>query len=254
MIVPLLFAAVLAGAALQAATGFGFGLLSAPIFFAVIDPQPAIGMLALLSLEVNLMTLLTEGRRPRPLTREARVLIGFALPGALMGIVVLRNLSSVALQVLLSVGVVVTLVIRHVMTTPAALMPVLHDDPRPRPRWSAPLAGFLSGALSTSTSTAGPPLLLHLLGRGARPSVVRDTLTVCFLSLGLVTPIALLVTRTTDAIPDLPLAAALIPAATFGHLVGRRVFARLAHGRRYELVVTVVLLVSVASGLVTALT
>lgn len=253
MIIPLLFAAVLAGAALQAATGFGFGLLSAPIFFAVIDPQPAVGMLALLSLTVNLMTLLTERRRPRPLTREAVVLLGFALPGALVGIAVLRNLEAAALQVLLSVGVVVTLVIRHVLTSPDAIKPVLHDDPRPRPRWSAPLAGFLSGALSTSTSTSGPPLLLHLLGRGARPSVVRDTLTVCFLSLGLITPIALLATRTTDAIPDLPMATALVPAAALGHLLGRRVFARLAHGPHYELVVTLVLLVSVASGLVAAL-
>ncbi len=254
MIVPLLFAAVLAGAALQAATGFGFGLLAAPIFFAVLDPPLAIGMLTVLSLEVNLMTLFTEGRRPRPLTREALVLIGFALPGALVGIAVLRNLNAVALQVLLSVGVVVTLLIRHTMTRPASLTPVLADLPRSRPRWSAPLAGFLSGALSTSTSTSGPPLLLHLLGRGARPSVVRDTLTVCFLSLGLVTPVALLVTRTTDAIPDPTMVTALIPAATLGHLLGRRVFARLAHGSRYELVVTVVLFVSVISGLATALT
>lgn len=254
MIVPLLFAAVLAGAALQAATGFGFGLLAAPIFFAIVDPQPAIGMLALLSLAVNLMTLLTERRRPRPLTREAMVLLGFAVPGALVGIAVLRNLDAVALQILLSVGVVVTLVIRHVMTSPAAIKPVLHDEPRPRPRWSAPLAGFISGALSTSTSTSGPPLLLHLLGRGARPSVVRDTLTVCFFSLGFMTPVALVVTRTTEAIPDLTLALALIPAVALGHLFGRRVFARLAHGSHYELVVTVVLLVSVASGLVSALT
>lgn len=254
MILPLLFVAVLVGAVLQAATGFGFGLLSAPIFFAALDPKPAIGMLALLSLEVNLMTLLTEGRRPRPLAREAPVLVGFAMPGALLGVVVLRNLSAVALQVLLSVGVVVTLVIRHLLTSPAAVMPVLHDDPRPRPRWSAPLAGFLSGALSTSTSTSGPPLLLHLLGRGARPSVVRDTLTVCFFSLGLITPIALVVTRTTEAIPDLPMAVALVPAAALGHLLGRRVFARLAHGPHYELVVTIALLVSVVSGLVTAVT
>ncbi len=250
MIVPLLLLAVAAGAALQSATGFGFSLLSAPILFAVIDPQPAIGLLAVLGMEVNLMTLLTEGRRPRPLTREAVVLVGCALPGALLGVVVLRNLDAVALQVLLSVGIIATLLVRHVLSTRSAIVPVLHDGPRPRPAWSAPLAGLLSGALSTSTSTSGPPLLLHLLGRGARPSVVRDTLTVCFLSLGLITPVALLVTRTTEAIPDAGLVAALVPAAFAGHLVGRRVFARLAHGPHYELVVTVVLLISVAAGLI----
>ncbi len=250
MIVPLLFLAVAAGAALQSATGFGFSLLSAPILFAVIDPQPAIGLLAVLGMEVNLMTLLTEGRRPRPLTREAVVVVGCALPGALLGVAVLRNLDAVALQVLLSVGIIATLLVRHVLSTRSAIVPVLHDGPRPRPAWSAPLAGLLSGALSTSTSTSGPPLLLHLLGRGARPSVVRDTLTVCFLSLGLITPTALLVTRTTEAIPDAGLVAALVPAAFAGHLFGRRVFARLAHGSHYELVVTVVLLISVAAGLI----
>lgn len=254
MIVPLLFLAVAAGATLQSATGFGFGLLSAPILFAVVDPQPAIGLLALLGMEVNLLTLLTEGRRPRPLTREATILVSCALPGALLGVVVLRTLDAVALQVLLSAGVIVTLVVRHALSTRSAVVPVLHDGPRPRPAWSAPVAGLLSGALSTSTSTSGPPLLLHLLGRGARPSVVRDTLTVCFVALGLITPIALLVTRTTDAIPDVGLALALVPAAFVGHLLGRRVFARLAHGPHYELVVTIALLISVAVGLISVAT
>lgn len=252
MIVPLLMVAVLAGAGLQSATGFGFSLLSAPILFAVVEPQPAIGLLALLGMEVNLLTLLTEGRRPRPLVREAAILIGCALPGALLGVAVLRSLDAVALQVLLSIGVVTTLVVRHMLSSGAAVVPVLHDGPRPRPAWSAPLAGLLSGALSTSTSTSGPPLLLHLLGRGARPSVVRDTLTTCFVALGLITPIALLVTRSTEAIPDLGLAAALVPAALLGHLAGRRVFQALTHGGHYEVVVTSVLLMSVTIGLVGA--
>jgi len=254
MIVPLLLVAVMAGASLQAATGFGFGLLAAPVLFAVIEPQPAIGLLAVLGPEINLLTLLTEGRRPAPLLREVAVVVGFAGPGALLGVAVLRSLDAVALQIMVSVGVIVTLVIRHALTTEGSARVAPADGPRPRPAWSAPLAGFLAGALSTSTSTPGPPLLLHLLGRGARPWVVRDTLTTCFLALGLVTPLALLATRTTEAIPDLALTLTLIPAAVVGHLLGRRVFARLARGHHYELVVTIVLLVSVGSGLVAVLT
>jgi uncharacterized membrane protein YfcA len=253
VIVPPLFVAVAAGAALQSATGFGFSLLAAPLLFAAVEPQPAIGLLAVLGLEVNLLTLLTEGRRPRPLVREAAVLVTCALPGALVGVVVLRSLDAIVLQLLLSAGVIVTLLVRHVLSTRAAIVPVLHEGPRPRPAWSAPVAGFLSGALSTSTSTSGPPLLLHLLGRGARPSVVRDTLTVCFLALGLVTPIALVVTRTSEAIPDPGLVVALMPAVLVGHVAGRRVFAHLAHGPHYELVVTIALLASVAIGLASVL-
>ncbi|MGH9275402.1 MAG: TSUP family transporter, partial [Acidimicrobiales bacterium] len=189
----LLVLAVGSGAALQSATGFGFSLLSAPLLYAVLDPKPALGLLAALGLVVNLLTLLTEGRRPRPLVGEVVTLVGWALPGALLGVVVLRSLDAVALQVLLSVGVVATLAARHLAMQRSAFVPVLADGPRPRAPWAAPLAGLLSGALSTSTSTSGPPLLLHLLGRGARPAVVRDTLTACFVSLGLVTPLALLV-------------------------------------------------------------
>ena len=43
------------------------------------------------------------------------------------------------------------------------------------PAW---LAGLAAGALTTSTSTNGPPMLLHLIGRGVKPEQVRDTLTV----------------------------------------------------------------------------
>ncbi len=246
----LLFLAVAAGAALQSATGFGFSLLAAPLLYAVIDPQPAVGLLAVLGLVVNALTLLTERRRPRPLMREVVQLVGWAVPGALLGIVVLRSLDAVMLQILLSVGVIVTLVVRHSLSRRSAVVPVLVDGPRPRPAWAAPVAGLVSGGLSTSTSTTGPPLLLYLLGRGARPSVVRDTLTACFLAMGLVTPLALLVTRTTDAVPDVGQLAALVPAAVIGHLSGRPLFARLAHGDRYEPVVTGVLLASVCMGLV----
>jgi hypothetical protein len=248
-VLAVLVLAVGSGAALQSATGFGFSLLSAPLLFAVLDPQPAIGLLAALGIVVNLMTLLTERRRPRPLVREVVVLVGWAMPGALVGVLVLRSLDAVALQLLLSAGVVATLAARHLATQRSAFTPVLPGGPRPRGPWAAPLAGALAGALSTSTSTSGPPLLLHLLGRGARPSVVRDTLTACFLSLGLITPLALLVTRTTEAVPEGLHVVVLVPAVAVGHLAGRRVFAHLAHGDRYEAVVTAVLLVSVAAGL-----
>src|SRR3954464_14249845 len=66
--------AVLAGAALQSATGFGFALVSAPLLFAATTPAHAVGLLILLGLVVNLMTLGTEGRRPQPLVHESLVI------------------------------------------------------------------------------------------------------------------------------------------------------------------------------------
>src|SRR3954452_19420351 len=98
---------------LQAATGFGFSLVAAPLVFAALDKAPAVGLLLLLATEVNLLTLATEGRRARPLRRSALVMLAAAAPGALVGVAVLRALSPVALQVAVTLGVAGTLAARR---------------------------------------------------------------------------------------------------------------------------------------------
>jgi uncharacterized membrane protein YfcA len=237
-------AAVLAGAALQTATGFGFALISAPLLFAALGPQEAIGTLLVLGAEVGLLIVAAEGRRPRPLMRDAVVLIAASTPGALVGVAVLRSLDETALQVAVSLGVVLTLVARRL---------VARGAPRPRPAWSAPVAGFAAGALSTSTNTSGPPLLLHLMGRGDEPGRVRDTITVVFLGLTVPSVAALWLTGTSGAVPDAGVLAAMVPLVALGSLVGRRAFAHLAHSGAYERVLTVVLLIAVTAALVVAL-
>ena len=72
--------AVLAGAALQSATGFGFALVSAPLVFAAAEPEQAVWLLILLGLVVNLMTLGTEGRRPEPLVRDSVMILAWGDP------------------------------------------------------------------------------------------------------------------------------------------------------------------------------
>jgi uncharacterized protein len=95
-------------------------------------------------------------------------------------------------------------------------------------------------------------MLLHLLGRGVSPEQLRDTLTVSFLGLSVVGVVALVVTGT-PAVPDGVLVAALLPAVAIGHLLGRRVFARLAAGGRYEPVLNVVLVLAVLVGMASVL-
>ncbi|HET8758344.1 MAG TPA: sulfite exporter TauE/SafE family protein [Solirubrobacteraceae bacterium] len=233
-------AAVAAGAALQSATGFGFSVVAAPLVFAAVGPQEAVGLLLVLGTEVNLLTLATERRRPQPELRECAVLVGCALPGAFAGVAALRALDPVALQVAVSVGVIATLAARHLSTR------------RHTPAWAGPIAGLAAGGLSTSTTTAGPPMLVYLLGRGLSPVQLRDSLPVCFLGLTVISVIALAATGTSGAVPDPLLAAVLVPVVAAGHLSGRPLFAALARSRRYEPVVTALLLVSVVAGLATA--
>lgn len=233
-------AAIAAGAALQSATGFGFSLVAAPLVFATLEPEEAVGLLILLGTEVNLLTLLGERRRPQPVWRESAVLLVAALPGAVAGVAVLRALDPVALQVAVSVGVVATLAARRLTVG------------RRTSAWAGPVAGFASGGLSTSTTTAGPPMLVYLLGRALTPAQLRDTLPVCFLGLSVVSVIALVITGTRDAVPDLVLTAVLVPVVAVGHVAGRPVFGALARSRRYEPVVTAILLIAIVSGLATA--
>ena len=243
---PLLLAtgvAVAAGAALQSATGFGFALLAAPLAFAALDPQEAIGLLLLLGMEIGVLTLATEGRRPRPFARRCAVVLVWAIPAAVVGVVVLKALDAVTLQVAVSVGVAATLVARRLTA----------DRPRgPEPRWAAPVTGLSAGALVTSTNTSGPPLLLYLVGRGDEPPRVRDTLTVCQLGLSVIGAAALAITGTSDAVPSAGLVAAFVPLVVLAHLAGRPLFAHLARSGSYEPVLNATLVVAVAAGLVTA--
>jgi uncharacterized membrane protein YfcA len=232
-------AAVAAGAALQSATGFGFSIVAAPLVFAAVEPEEAVGLLIVLGSLVNVLTLASERRRPRPELRECAVLLAFALPGAVAGVAILRALDPVALQVAVSAGVVATLLARRVAPT--------------TPAWAGPIAGVAAGALTTSTTTAGPPLIAYLLGRRLEPERMRDTMPVCFLGLSVVGVIALIATGTSGAVPDLGLVAILVPVVVAGHLAGRPLFAALVRGGRYEAVLTAVLVASVAGGLAVAL-
>jgi uncharacterized membrane protein YfcA len=234
-------AAVAAGAALQSATGFGFSVVAAPLVFAVVEPEEAVGLLIVLGSLVNVLTLVSERRRPRPVVRECVVVLAFALPGAVAGVAILRALDPVALQIAVSAGVLATLIARRVARE------------RRAPAWAGPVAGLAAGALTTSTTTAGPPLIVYLLGRRLEPLQVRDTVPVCFLGLSVVGVIALVATGTSGAVPDAGLVAILVPVVAAGHLAGRPLFAGLVRSGRYEGVLTAVLIASVLAGLVAAL-
>ena len=234
-------AAVAAGAALQSATGFGFSVVAAPLVFAAVGPEEAVGLLLVLGTEVNVMTLAAERRKPQPKLRECVVLVVCALPGAFVGVAALRALDPVALQVAVSVGVIATLAARHM------------SGGRRTPTWAGPIAGFAAGGLSTSTTTAGPPMLVYLLGRELTPVQLRDSLPVCFLGMTVVSVIALAATGTSGAVPDAELVAILVPVVAAGHLTGRPLFAALARSHRYEPVVTALLVISILAGLATAI-
>jgi uncharacterized membrane protein YfcA len=235
--------AVLAGAVLQSAVGFGFSLVCAPLVFAAAGPEQAVGLLTALGAEVNLVSLLGERRRPRPLARTVVVVLACAVPGMVAGVAVLRGVSADALQVALTVAVFASLAVQLRGTS---------ADPHAVPAWAAPVAGAASGVLTTTTSAAGPPLILLLRGRGHAPGRVRDTLTTSFLGLALLGAAVLAATGTRGAAPDGAALAALVPLAAVGQVAGRPLFRRLATGS-YDLVLTATLVASALLGLLSVL-
>jgi len=238
--------AVMAGAALQSAIGFGFALVAAPLVYAAApSAEQAVGLMLVLGLEVNLLTLLAERRRPDPVWRDVAAVVAWSLPGALAGVAVLRALDALALQLLVTAGVLGALAVN----LRAAARPAGTSAPAPLAWWARPLAGVSSGALSTSTTTGGPPVVLLMMRRGLPPHVVRDTLTTSFVGFAGAAGAALALTGTAGAVPDAVWLAALVPLTAAGQLAGRPVFARIAAARSYERVLTAVLVVTVAVGL-----
>jgi len=239
LLVAMTAAAVLTGAGLQAATGFGFGLVAAPLLFAATSPPEAVGLLMLLGLEINLLTLGAERRRPAPLRPDTVALLAWALPGMALGVVILRGLDETALQIMLTAGVLGALIVRR-----------LRPAERPPPRWALPAAGVSAGALNLATSTAGPPLVLYLLRRRVTPGETRDTLTAIFLAFSVLGMVVLAATGTREAVPGLGWVLATVPLVALGHLAGRRVFARLSPAAHVR-ALTLTLLASVVTGLAT---
>jgi len=250
-VTPLLAAtavAVMAGAAIQSATGFGFALLAAPLAFAALDSHEAIGLLLLLGIEIGVLTLATEGRRPQPMVRRCAIVLAWAIPAAVAGVAVLRALDAVTLQIAVSIGVAATLIVRRRAPAEARR----GGGRGAESRWAAPVTGLSAGALVTSTNTSGPPLLLYLLGRGDDPGIVRDTLTVCQLGLSVIGAVALLATGTPDAVPRGWIVALFVPLVLLAHIAGRPLFSHLAETGRYEPVLNATLVIAVVAGLVTA--
>jgi hypothetical protein len=229
--------ALFAGAALQSATGFGFALVSAPILFALLGPREAVTVGVLVAIATNLLTLAGERRRPQVRTGDASALLAWSLPGLAIGALALRELSERVLSALVAVAVLGGLALRVVGGRAAATAR--------RRAWQLPAAGFISGALSTSTSLNGPPLVFCLLARGASPAQMRDTLAVIFIVHAVLGLPALLLTGT-FALPNG--LSALVLAGVAGQLLGRRAFGRL-RGEHYERAVVVVLAVTAVTAL-----
>ena len=232
-------AAVLVGAVLQSATGFGFALVTAPVLFAVFSPGEALTTLVLLAGTLSTLVLFSEGRDLAVRRGDVARLIAWGVPGLAVGVLLLRAVQKPVLQV----GVGVAVITAALLEVRRAAYPESGGKP-----WPAAPVGFVSGALTTTTGVNGPPMVMYFLRSGADPHQMRDSLAAAFLLYTPLTVAALAVAGRLDfghlGVAELVGLLALVLA---GRTLGRALFLRLSEGAFRTAGVTLALLAGVGS-------
>jgi uncharacterized membrane protein YfcA len=231
------------GSAAQSATGFGVALPLSPVAFALMSPADAVLTVAAGSLMQNLLVLGTRRRRLAIRKGDAAVLIALAIPGLLIGAVVVSHASKPPMQ--LAVGVAIL----------AAVLFRVHEPGRVRgivSREAGGVIGLLGGFLTTTVGINGPPLVMWLRARDATFTELRDTLAALFLILN-VAAIPSLATRG-GTIPAV-LVPALAAGLAVGHVLGLQAHDRLSTRALDRVLVAILTGAAVASivGAATAL-
>jgi uncharacterized protein len=232
--------AALAGASIQAATGFGFALVLSPALFAVLDPTEAVATLLALGLALSLFVLI-EDRGHADWRRLAPMLLA-ALPGLVAGLLLLAALSKQALQIAVGLAVIFAGALQLSARRSGAGRPRRAELPRVA-GWGA---GFLSGALTTSISVSGPPIVLWLEAHGIGPSEFRASLAASFLALNLVGWVMLIAAEGSPSV-DAGVVAPLLGVVVVGYALGTLIFRRLGSERFFALALALVLCSGVAS-------
>lgn len=228
-VVTWVLAVMMFAAFVQSVGGFGFALMAVPLAALAVDLRIAVVTVSLGSLfNVCILYLRTRRNIDRELAKRFNLP---ALMGMPIGVAVLTLVDQRLLKVVLGSLIVVA--------TMALMRGAANMTPR---RWLELLAGFLSGILSTATGTNGPPLVLASQMRGLAPAAFRATLAFTFLVSGAVS-MAIFVATGLVTVTELVLAAVAIPLILCGQYLGTRAQV-VFHGRRFDLLVYALLLLS----------
>jgi uncharacterized protein len=211
-----LFSALLAGA-VSGLTGFGLALISVPLLLFVYEPRTVIVITAVLSVIINLAVVWDSWR-----DADQRIVVAL-LPSALVGVIVGTEVLRTVDPDYIRLGVGIVVVFSAVLLLRDVRLPGAGT------RWGTVVAGSTSGALSTSTGLAGPPIVLLLASRGFPKRAFRGSSALYFLAMSLVGLAVLYIRGIFDA-DHVPLALALIPAAFLGKAIGTAMLKRISEG------------------------
>ena len=208
-------------AALQGTIGFGFAVLSVPVL-SLVDPVLAPVPQLLVSIPLTVSMTVRE-REHVDLRGVGWVLIG-RLPGAAIGVALLKLAEQRWLDVLLAMMVLL-----------AIGLLVSGADVKRRPSTELG-AGVLSGVMGMVASTGGPPLAL--LYRNEKGPTIRGTLAAIFTIGLLITLVTRIVAREITWL-DVHLGVLYVPALLVGLWVSKYLHGRV-EGRPLRIAILIV--------------
>lgn len=235
-------AVCMAGGVATGGGGFGFALVTTPVLLWVLPP-PLI-VLTNLAMSVALRVPLTWSERRHVVGRQAALLGVGGLIGLPIGVVLLTRLDG---RVLTTAAHAVIILLSTTYLVGAERLPRL-PDPGGLGRV---LVGIGSGALNTSVSVSGPPLVLWLLNQQLSGRPFRATMSVLGLGLNLIGVVLLIRTGAAE-LSWLVVTAAALPAAALGTVLGHVVLGRLSQAVFVRAAALFVVVTS-ATGLLVAL-
>lgn len=227
-------AVFLVASAAQAVTGFGAALVAVPLLSMALGPTRAVVVAVALSGVVTALGWWRE--RDHVVTPAAIRLSVSGLVGMPFGLLALLVMSESSLTVLIS-GVVLVL---------ALAMSI--DRGLPGGPTAQVGAGVVSGALVTSTSMNGPPLVLALHGSDLSPRQIRATLQAVFCNQDAIALVAFLALGQVDATAALAILGGSL-GVPLGWAVGDRLFRVLSPERFRHFVVGGLFATAIVSGL-----
>jgi uncharacterized protein len=239
-----------AGALVQAATGFGFAILAAPVFLWVLDSTVAVPILVALHVVQSAMLV------PRVCLQAPRVELGRLAIGAAIG----TPLGFLALGLLdvrhlkLAAGTTI-LVVAALLAWRRRVAAVSASTPEPRdgtgPAASALVAGAAAGALTALLVMPGPPLMVHLVRWPLAPVSAR-ALSLTFFAGCYVAVLSMSIVAGSLGSADWAVVALLVLPVVAGTLAGQRL-GRLLADRHFMIVLNGLLVLAGLGALLSAL-
>ena len=211
-LVAFVVAVVLVASTAQTLVGFGFALVSVPVFVTVLDVKDTVVLATLLGL-LNSAIVARHAWHHVPWRTVSWMFAG-SLAGMPFGLVVLLFAPEDALRF----GVGLTTIVMA-----AALASGIQLGSSSIGRELG--VGVVSGVLNTSTSMNGPPVVLYMQGLGYPTQTFRGGLGVFFTAVGILTFFAFLATGVVTWLA-VGLAAAAVPAVFAGSLAGHALLSR----------------------------